>query len=263
MLVKFQPLLKNAVGCKPQKITNSCFRDYQTALMIGRCRKLVVYDLTEFFRDNQPLIACFIDRVVRGETPLTGKRLFQEIFSNDRRGKLFVQLRHGIQQIISRHFHMRSFELAMVTAQLDNLISLQQLCRPALADSLQEYYYSLVTVTVATNFANKAFDKGLGGFGLPWVVNQVAGTVEWGSIWMAAAGFKPAVEKRRCATLLNQALQGLMTNWQLTIEQELLRSLTALLYDLYDQAEINGIHGKQRIRPIVNYQISQRLRQAI
>ncbi len=263
MLVKFQPGLKKPVGCKPWKMTHSCFRDFQTALVIERCHKSVEDNLMAFFQETQPLIADYVDRVLRGETTLNGKCLFQEIFGSNRRGKLFVQLRYTIQQLISRHFHLRSFELATVIAQFDDLVPLRQLCQPAMADSLPEYYYSLVTVRVATNLANKAFAKGLDGFGLSGVVNQVASTVEWGSIWMAVAGFKPGVEKQRCAAHLNQALQGMMTNWHLAIKQELLSALTGLLYDLHDQTIAAAIHSERQIQLKVHYRISQRLRQAI
>ena len=220
-------------------------------------------NLTTFFETSQPLIEGYIDRLLLGEIKFDGKRLFQEFFCNSRRRDLFVQLRYDIEQLIIKHFHRRSLALSVVMAQLDDLVSLQKLCRPVMVDSLQEYYYSFVTVTVATNLANKAFNRGLDGFALPCGVAQAAENVAWGSMWMAEAGLKPAVEKRRCAALLNQALQGLMANWQLAIKQELLRTMTDLLYDLHDQTAANGVYSKQQAKPITHYRISQRLPQAM
>jgi hypothetical protein len=263
MLVKFQPLLKKTVGRKPWKMTNSCFRDFQTALVIERCRKSVDDNFTVFSQETQPFIFGYIDRVLRGETILNGKCLFQEIFSSDRRGRLFVQLRYTIEQLINRHFHRRSLELTTVIARFDDLVSLQQLCQPAVADSLAEYYYSLATVRVTTSLVNQAFVKALDGFGLPGLIKQAASTVEWGSIWMATAGFTPAVETQRCAARLNQALQGMMTNWQLTIKQELLRALTVLLYDLHDQTIAVTVQSERQVRPKIHHQIYQQLRQAV
>lgn len=262
MLVKFQPPLKSG-GCKPQKMSNACFFDFQAALVIDRCRRSVDETITVIFREIQPDLDNYVNRVLRGTIKLDGEQLFQEILGNSQRGELFVQLRHDIQQLISRHFHMRSFELAKVIAHLDNRLELQKLCRPVIANHLNEYYYSFVTVAAVTKLTNKIFEQWLEGFGLPWGLTQAAVTVEWGSVWMATAGLKPAMEKIRCAVLLNQALQGLVFNWQLTIKQELLDAVTVLLYDLHDKAQINGVYIKKQNQAMAHYRISQRLLQAI